>query len=41
MDINEIKKSVSENIFYEYNSEEVWERNACEYHAMTGDILKF
>lgn len=37
MDINEIKKNVSENIFYEYNSEEVGERNACEYHAMTGE----
>ena len=37
MDINEVKQNVSENIFYDYNSEDVWARNAVEYHAMTGE----
>ena len=37
MNINEVKQNVSENIFYDYNSEDVWERNAVEYHAMTGE----
>ena len=37
MNINEVKQNVSENIFYDYNSEEVWDRNAIEYHAMTGE----
>lgn len=37
MDINKVKQNVSENIFYDYNSDEVWERNAIEYHAMTGE----
>ena len=37
MNINEVKQNVSENIFYDYNSEDVLERNAIEYHAMTGE----
>ena len=37
MNINEVKQNVSENIFYDYNSEDVLERNAVEYHAMTGE----
>ena len=37
MNINQVKQNVSENIFYDYNSEDVLERNAIEYHAMTGE----
>ena len=36
MNINEVKQNISENIFYDYNSEDVWARNSVEYHAMTG-----
>lgn len=37
MNINKVKQNVSENIFYDYNSDEVWERNVVEYHVMTGE----
>ena len=32
-----IKKTISENIFHDYNPEEVWCRNSVDYHAMTGE----
>ena len=33
----DIKKTISDNIFHDYDSEEVWSRNSVEYHAMTGE----
>ena len=33
----DIKKTISDNIFHDYDSEEVWRRNSVEYHAMTGE----
>lgn len=32
-----ITERVSDDIFYEYNLDEVFERDACEYHAMTSE----
>ena len=32
-----IKLIISDNIFHDYDSEEVWCRNSVEYHAMTGE----
>ena len=33
----DIKKIISDNIFHDYNPEEVWCRNPVDYHAMTGE----
>ena len=33
----DIKKTISDNIFHDYDSEEVWRRNSVECHAMTGE----
>lgn len=35
--IENIKQMISNNIFYDYNSDEVFERNAVDFHAMTSD----
>ena len=32
-----IKKTISDNIFYDYDSEEVFCRNSVDYHAMNGE----
>ena len=37
MNIRDIKQTISDNIFHDNNPEEVWDRNAVEYHAMTGE----
>ena len=36
-DIENIKQMISNNIFYDYNPNEVFERNAVDFHAMTSD----
>ena len=33
----DVKKTISENIFRDYDSEEVWRRNSVECHSMTGE----
>ena len=33
----DIKKTISDNIFHDYDSKEVWRRNPVEYHAMTSE----
>ena len=33
----DIKKTISDNIFHDYDSEEVFCRNSVDYHAMTGE----
>ena len=37
MDVKNIKQMISNNIFYEYDFDEVFERNAVDFHAMTSD----
>ena len=37
MSVENIKQMISNNIFYEYDSDEVFERNAADFHAMTSD----
>lgn len=37
MSVENIKQMISNNIFYEYDSDEVFERNAVDFHAMTSD----
>ena len=33
----DIKKTISDNIFHDYDSEEVFCRNPVDYHAMTSE----
>lgn len=33
----DIKQELLKGILYDYDSEEVYERNAVDYHAMTGE----
>lgn len=33
----DIKKIISDSIFYDYDSEEVYRRNSVDYHAMTSE----
>ena len=33
----DIKQELLKDIFYDYDSDEVYERNAVDYHAMTGE----
>lgn len=35
--IENIKQMISNNIFYDYNQDEAFERNAVDFHAMTSD----
>lgn len=35
--IENIKQMISNNIFYDYNPDEAFERNAVDFHAMTSD----
>lgn len=35
--IENIKQMIFNNIFYDYNPDEVFERNAVDFHAMTSD----
>lgn len=37
MSVENIKQMIYNNIFYEYDSDEVFERNAVDFHAMTSD----
>lgn len=37
MSIENYKKMITDNIFYEYNSDEIFKRNAVDFHAMTSD----
>lgn len=37
MAIENIKQMISDNIFYDYDLDEIFERNAVDFHAMTSD----
>lgn len=37
MTTENIKQMISDNIFYDYDSDEIFERNAVDFHAMTSD----
>ena len=36
----DLKKTISDNIFHDYDSEEVFCRNSVDYHAMTGEHVE-
>ena len=36
----DIKKTISDNIFHDYDSEEVFCRNSVDYHAMTSEYTE-
>lgn len=35
--MRDIKQTISDNIFHDYDSNEVLDRNTIEYHGMTGE----
>ena len=37
MSVQDIKQMVYDSIFYEYDPNEIFERNAVEFHAMTSE----
>lgn len=37
MSVQNIKQMIHDSIFYEYNSDEIFERNAVDFHAMTSE----